>query len=270
MRRTSQRACRDEAFKAHVIEYWNERATTYSNGIWDELEGAQHHAWIDVLHNKLALDFLGAEGEAPKVLDLGCGPGFFSILLSAMGCTVHAVDESEQMLRHAQENVARAGRPERVAFIRSDVSSLPLPSDTYDAVVLRNVTWLMRDPVAAYREWQRVLKPGGKLVVFDANWYTYLADAALDELRRSHQEDRAVLGWSENAFASAKQEDRCEALAAQLPLTYENRPAWDVEALSSIDFKSVAADEEVWRSVWTKGEQAFYATSPLFSVEAVK
>lgn len=66
MRRTSQRACRDEAFKAHVIEYWNERATTYSNGIWDELEGAQHHAWIDVLHNKLALDFLGAEGEAPK------------------------------------------------------------------------------------------------------------------------------------------------------------------------------------------------------------
>ena len=79
-----------------------------------------------------------------------------------------------------------------------------------------------------------------------------------------------VLGWSENAFASAKQEDRCEALAAQLPLTYENRPAWDVEALSSIGFKSVAADEEVWRSVWTKGEQAFYATSPLFSVEAVK
>ena len=137
-------------------------------------------------------------------------------------------------------------------------------------MVLRNVTWLMRDPVAAYREWQRVLKPGGKLVVFDANWYTYLADAALDELRRSHQEDRAVLGWSENAFASAKQEDRCEALAAQLPLTYENRPDWDVEALSSIGFKSVAADEEVWRSVWTKGEQAFYATSPLFSVEAVK
>lgn len=65
MRRTSQRACRDEAFKAHVIEYWNERATTYSNGIWDELEGAQHHAWIDVLHNKLALDFLGAE-EKPQ------------------------------------------------------------------------------------------------------------------------------------------------------------------------------------------------------------
>ena len=104
MRRTSQRACRDEAFKAHVIEYWNERATTYSNGIWAELEGAQHHAWVDVLHSKLALDFLGAEGEAPKVLDLGCGPGFFSILLSTMGCTVHAVDESEQMLCRAQEN----------------------------------------------------------------------------------------------------------------------------------------------------------------------
>ena len=121
MRRTSQRACRDEAFKAHVIEYWNERATTYSNGIWDELEGAQHHAWIDVLHNKLALDFLGAEGEAPKVLDLGCGPGFFSILLSAMGCTVHAVDESEQMLRHAR---ARCVYSERCLVASASVGYL--------------------------------------------------------------------------------------------------------------------------------------------------
>lgn len=258
------------AFKTAVVDYWNERAETYSNGIWDELRGAQAEAWADVLQEKLGLPLLDERGCAPTVLDLGCGPGFFSILLSLMGFSVQAVDTSEQMLLRAQENVECAGKPERVSYLCGDVASLPLPSEAFDAIVLRNVTWLMGDPLAAYGEWKRLLKPGGKLVVFDANWYTYLADGALDELRRADQADPAVLNWNENAFASAKQERRCEAIAAKLPLTYEIRPHWDERALAGLGFSSVSVDETVYRRVWTAGEQAFYATSPLFSIEAVK
>lgn len=253
-----------------VVDYWNERAETYSNGVWDELRGAQVEAWASLLREKLEFAFAPENSEAPRALDLGCGPGFFSILLSNMGFSVQAVDSSDQMLRQAYENVCAAGDPTKVDFLCGDVTSLPLPSETYDVIVLRNVTWLMAEPLKAYSEWKRLLKPGGKLLVFDANWYSYLADDSLNRQRLIDQEDSSVLCWSDNAFASAKQERRCEAIAATLPLTYEIRPAWDTNALAQLGFSSVEADETIYKTLWTEGEQEFYATSPLFAIEAVK
>ena len=46
-----------------------------------------------------------------------------------------------------------------------------------NAVVSRNLVWNLEDPEAAYKEWLRVLKPGGKLFVFDGNHYCYLYNA---------------------------------------------------------------------------------------------
>lgn len=260
----------DKALGATVVDYWNERAITYSNGVRDELAGNCHKAWAEILREKLGFSKETGCSEEFRVLDLGCGPGFFSVLLSRMGVAVHAVDTSETMLARARENVAAAGRPELVEYLCADIASLPLPSESYDAVVLRNVTWLMQEPTAAYEEWKRLLRPGGKLVVFDANWYSYLADEALNQRREADQSDMAVLNWREDAFASEKQERRCEAIASKLPLTYEQRPSWDVKVLSKLGFAGVSADEDIYRRLWTKGEQAFYATSPLFVVEATK
>ena len=57
----------------------------------------------------------------------------------------------------------------------------------FDVVISRNLTWNLKDPKRAYEEWCRVLKPGGKLLNFDANWYGYLYD---EEKRLSYEEDR--------------------------------------------------------------------------------
>ena len=157
-----------------------------------------------------------------------------------------------------------------VGFHCCDASDLPFPSSSYDVVVSRNVTWLMRDPLGAYAEWNRVLKPGGKLLVFDANWYSHLVDESLNRKRIEDQGDSSVLGWGEESFATDEQERRCESIALRLPLTYESRPAWDVSALSSLGFSDVRADERFSERVWNEGERAFYATSPLFSIEALK
>ena len=43
--------------------------------------------------------------------------------------------------------------------------------NTFDMIVSRNVTWNLEHPDRAYYEWMRVLKPGGVLLNFDANWY---------------------------------------------------------------------------------------------------
>lgn len=253
-----------------VIDYWDGRSRSYSAGIWDELHDAHCVAWKEIMSEKL-MDGNKRRGDASlKVLDLGCCPGFFEILLSQMGCSVDAVDSSTQMLARARENVHTAGNPERVNFFRGDIAHLPFVSDVYDVVISRNVTWLMKEPRKTYSEWRRVLKPGGKLLVFDANWYTYLDDPALNSTRVQHQADRSILGWEERSFASIAQERRCEEIALQLPLTYQVRPGWDLKVLSELGFIDVVADETIHERVWNEGEQAFYATSPLFAIEAIK
>ena len=40
-------------------------------------------------------------------------------------------------------------------------------------IVSRNVTWTLYDPIHAFKQWHHVLKPGGKLVIFDANWHLH-------------------------------------------------------------------------------------------------
>lgn len=255
-----------------ITAYWNERASAYSCGVCEELGGEKCEEWARELHEHSRDAMLRAHGEsrAPRMLDLGCGPGFFSILFARMGCAVDAIDASEGMLAQAQSNVNRANVDESVSFHQGDMGRLPFENASFDIIACRNVTWLLRDPSAAYAEWMRVLRPGGKLLIFDANWYRYLDDPSLDAQRIADQPTTDILGWDEKSIASQDQERRCEVIARDLPFTYIQRPAWDAEALSQLGFSRVRCDEDAWLRLWTEGEQAFYATSPMFLIEATK
>ena len=255
-----------------ITDYWNGRARTYSNGVRGELSDERRDAWEHAL-DELTLDIFAAaasQGRTLRVLDLGCGPGFFSIIFAEKGCSVDAVDASSSMLERARENIAARSIEDKVALHCCDVCSLPFPDASFDLAVVRNVTWLMRDPEGAYTEWLRVLKSGAKLLVFDANWYLYLVDPAIDAARRIDQTQNTLDGWDEDSQATSDEEKRCEMIAMQLPMTPLRRPAWDLETLPRLGASNVHADEDIWRRLWTKNEQAFYASSPMFLVEAVK
>lgn len=255
-----------------IRTYWNERAASYSCGVCEELVGEKYADWIALLEEKTASvrEKARRAGVRPRALDLGCGPGFFSIIFSRMGFDVVAVDSSVEMLENAADNARRA-EATSVSFQEADALALDFPDGSFDVVASRNVTWLMKDPFGAYQEWARTLAPGGKLLVFDANWYRYLVDPCVNAQRIIDQAPSAeILGWNEDAIATDDQEDRCEQIALGLPTTYLLRPEWDVRALSDLAFSSVRADEEVWKTLWTEGEQAFYGSSPMFLVEAEK
>lgn len=255
-----------------ITGYWNARSESYSCSVLEELGGEKRREWERVLRDATESAREAAEGRGarPRVLDLGCGPGFFSILFARMGCQVDAVDSSTGMLDQALSNNRAANTADKVVFHEGDIERLPFADETFDVVALRNVTWLMRDPEAAYREWRRVLVSGGVLVVFDANWYRYLDDPAIDAQRIVDQADDAVLGQDADGLATKDQERRCEQIALGLPFTYIDRPAWDVRALQGMGFSGISVDTEVWRDVWTEGEQAFYKSSPLFLIRAVR
>ena len=269
---SAERIGNADSLGEEITAYWDGRAQTYSNGVIGELGDERRHAWEAVLDEALG-DLLAnaqAEQRQLRVADLGCGPGFFAILLANKGSAVDAIDGSAHMLELARKNVQSHATAGSVTYCKHDLLRLPYPDGTFDACVSRNVTWLIRDPVAAYAEWLRVLRPGGKLVVFDANWYRYLVSPTVDFKRRADQSSTALEGWDDDSMATSDEEKRCELIAEELPLTPVLRPEWDVQTLRNLDVTRVSARKDVWRRLWTPSEQAYYASSPLFMIEVVK
>ena len=77
-----------------------------------------------------------------------------------------AVDYTQEMLDTAKRNAGNLC--ERISFYKMDAQNLEFEDDVFDVVISRNLTWNLKDPKRAYEEWCRVLKPGGKLLNFDA------------------------------------------------------------------------------------------------------
>ena len=142
------------------------------------------------------------------------------------------------------------------------------PDGTFDAVISRNLTWNLEKPEKAYAEWMRVLKEGGQLLNFDANWYHHLFD---ERMRRKYEEDRErVEALRLEDHYTCTDIDAMEEIARQVPMSRTMRPAWDLRVLRTCTGGQVQADERVWERVWDSTERANYASTPMFLVRAVK
>ena len=255
-----------------LISYWDTRADSYLDGVAGELDDDRRTAWERAIGAECreALEFVRDTGRIPRILDLGCGPGFFEVLFAPYACSIDAVDASPQMIDRAVRNLKNRGIEHDTRFHVSDVTTLPFPDKTFDLAIARNVTWLLLNPEGAYAEWLRVLRPGGMLMIYDANWYRYLFDPAIDAQRRHDQAENYLEGWDEDAQADAAQELEFEKTSAKLPLSPILRPDWDVDTFKRLNASRVEADREAWRGIWTESERAYYGSSPMFMVKVTK
>jgi ubiquinone/menaquinone biosynthesis C-methylase UbiE len=133
---------------------------------------------------------LGA-GPGDRVLELGCGPGWFSAALHAAvpdGLLVLA-DLQPPMLERARSCTGGRGAP-----LATDALALPVRSASIDAAVLAAVLGEVPDPAAALDELARVLRPGGRLLVLesrtDPDFVPRSRLVELAALRRLHLERR--------------------------------------------------------------------------------
>ncbi|MEE3438303.1 MAG: class I SAM-dependent methyltransferase [Lachnospiraceae bacterium] len=243
--------------------YWTGRAPGYSAVNREELAGPRRKRWKACLAREFALHFPDRPLEELRVLEVGTGPGFFAILLRELGLDVTAIDLTPAMLAEAKENAGPlAGM---INFMEMNAEALSFEDASFDAVISRNLTWNLPHPEEALAEWTRVLKPGGLLLNFDANWYAYLFD---ESAQAAYEEDRANsaregipdLNIGENF-------DVMEDIARRVPLSRVRRPAWDLQQFSSLGLSS-EADEDIWQTVWSEEEKLNFASTPLFLVRA--
>jgi SAM-dependent methyltransferase len=96
------------------------------------------------------------------VLDAGCGHGWYADWLAAEGARVVAVDRSERMVELTQHRLA--GRGQTICGDLCDLRQI-LPDAAFDLVLSSLVLHYVPDLEKAFREWARLLRPGGRIVL---------------------------------------------------------------------------------------------------------
>ncbi len=128
-------------------------------------------------------------GEARELLDIGTGTGRMIEILAPRVEHVVGIDLSREMLTVARANLERSGL-RNCSLRQGDMYQLPLPGESFDAVVIHQVLHYADRPGDAVAEAARVLRPGGRLLIID------FAPHALENLRTDHAHRR--LGFSDD------------------------------------------------------------------------
>lgn len=140
-----------------------------------------------------------------------------------------------------------------------DAEKPEFPDATFDVVVSRNLTWTLPHAEEAYREWTRVLKKGGVLLNFDADYGHDDFTRDEEKLPPKHAHCRLKEGLVQE----------CEAIKDELEISRKLRPQWDLEVLGKMGYASVTVDETLSDRIYRNFDK-FYNPTPMFALKAVK
>jgi SAM-dependent methyltransferase len=154
---------------------------------WDGTEGDFWAAHAQRFDENLAGShgpFLAAAGvnEGDRVLDVGCGNGLTTRDVSRIARRGSAlgVDLSSQMIRLARE-VAAAEGLDNVEFQQADAQVYPFETGAFDIVISRMGSMFFGDPIAAFTNLHRALRPEGRLTLL--TWQALTDNEWLTEFR---------------------------------------------------------------------------------------
>lgn len=242
-----------------IKNYWEGEATRYSEGIWEEMNSFKKIAWAGLIeHYRPA-------GNPLKVLDIGTGPGFFAMLTAEMGHLVTATDCTENMLLEAQNNLEHLGL--KADFALMDSHALSFADNSFDLILCRNLTWTLYDPQAAYREWYRVLKRKGRLLIFDANWNLRLNDPEWQARYLADKAEAERRGIRRRGHVDPEEGER---IAKGLFLSSRLRPQWDVGALTEAGFAEIFLNANISDGIRDENDKILYRSTPMFLVGGEK
>lgn len=140
--------------KEKVIEAYDKLAGDYERHV-DSQSG--HNAYYE---RPAMLKVLPADMEQMTVLDAGCAAGWYTEQFIIRGARVTAVDLSPAMVQACKRRVGN----EATVFACDITEDLPFEDEAFDLIVSSLTLHYIEDWTPTFREFQRVLKPGGSLI----------------------------------------------------------------------------------------------------------
>lgn len=242
----------NQAMENRVVRYWTERSHDFGTIRKNELHNDMGRRWLEELEARLP-------AETPlNVLDIGTGTGFFAILMAHLGHRVTGIDLTPAMLEEASAMASGLGLD--IDFRQMDAQQLAFPDGTFDVVLSRNLTWTLPEPEKAYAEWYRVLKPGGILLNFDADYAENVRSESTQNCSVAPDSPYGHVGMTEALVA----ENNAITLAMDVG---QARPEWDVSVLQKLGFTDCRTDRAVGRRVLGKAD---LVSAPMFGIFARK
>jgi demethylmenaquinone methyltransferase/2-methoxy-6-polyprenyl-1,4-benzoquinol methylase len=107
-------------------------------------------------------------GPGDVVLDVATGTAAVALeLVHRRGCSVVALDQSQEMLAVARRRVLAAGVAERITLVEGRAEQLPFDDGSFDALTFTYLLRYVDDPGSTLRELARVVKPGGTIAALE-------------------------------------------------------------------------------------------------------
>lgn len=238
--------------ESRIMRYWTARSHDFGTVRKNELGSAMGRRWQEELQSHLP------EGSGLHILDIGTGTGFFAILMARLGHRVTGIDLTPAMLVEAHA-LAEALNLD-VDFLEMDAQTLDFQDESFDVILSRNLTWTLPEPVKAYQEWYRVLKKGGILMNFDADYAANVRSASTQNCAVAPDSPYGHVGMT----AQLQQENDAITLAMDIG---QPRPQWDEQLLKALGFRFCQTDLTVGKRVL---QQADLANAPMFGIFAIK
>ena len=173
------------------------------------------------------------------------------------GHKVTGIDLTQEMIDRANEMIGLYGLDKStVKAITGDAENLSFEDETFDVVISRNLTWTLPHPIDAYSQWMRVLKKGGVLINFDAE-YAKGAHNLKSPENIAHSKIEDAL------------KDECHHIYHMLTISMLDRPQWDQEVLSHLGFNEIIVDREFGDRIFIEHDE-FYIPDKMFCIKAIK